>query len=477
MRSANNSLILLCAITFVSCGFIDLRQIGITIEPNNPDSVLPGMYSPVIIKFDTGMVKNEAENILQISSDLGTMRGDTFWEGNNLYFVPVSGWTAGVRYTLSLIGNVRSVDGRELRLSRFISFYAINKNTPPMLEWHSPSAGASVGTNDMVFEFHFSRSMDRISVESALALDGIGNKIFEWSDSNRKLKIIPDRALVPWILYQWNLRDSARSADGVPLPKTYSGYFLTNLDQTLPKVTGVYPVLFSDGSWYPTGADIETGLGIGQGIAVDFSKPMGDNVIRSLRFEPSLSGRTEYLSEKSVVYILTRDPDPDTTYTLIVSGDTRDREGLRLGADFRINFSPDIPFLNVLSFSSDGAVINLDSMKGNVIHVRADPATGECNFWLHFSLLFSFEEKINTPQRITVSPFFPRTLSPVALQYVSWEVSGDRLFMRWEGLTPSENENHYYRLAIPGGRGGISSGAGIFMKEDIILYLVTYGRQ
>ena len=469
-RSANNILIVLCVIILSSCGFMDLRQIGIKIEPNKTNSVLPEAHSPVILKFDTRMIKNEAESILQISSDFGTMRGDIFWEGNHLYFAPIPGWTAGVRYTLSLMGNARSADGRELRISHSVSFYAINKNAPPSLEWHSPSAGASVGTNNIVYEFHFSRSMNKLSVESALTLEGIGNKTFEWSDENKKLKVIPDKILSPWTMYRWTLRDTGQSADGVPLPGTYSGHFTTNLDQTLPKVTRVFPALFSDGIWYPTGANIETGLGIGQGIAVEFNKPMGENVLRSLRFEPSLTGRTEFLSEECVVFVFTRDPDPQTTYTLTVSGDSRDSEGLSIGYDYKLNFTPDIPYLNILSFTADNNVFDITSMKNNFIPVRVEPGTGECYFSLHFSLLFGLEEKLNTAQRITLSPFFPRTLAPVALQYVNW-ASDDRLFMRWEGLTPSENESHYYRLVIPGGRSGISSDTGIFMKEEIILYL------
>ena len=469
-RFQNNLLFLLCAILVSSCGFIDLRQIGISVEPNINDSVLPQAYSPVILKFDARMIKSDAENIIQISSDLGAMRGDTYWEENHLYFVPVSGWTPGVRYTLSLMGNIRAADGREMRLSHFVSFYAVNKNSPPLLERHSPAAGASIGTNNVVLEFEFSRSMNRLSVESALNIEGIGNKTFEWSNGDKKLKVIPDRALSPWTMYRWTLRDTGRSEDGVPLPGSFSGYFITDLDQTLPKVTRVFPVLFSGGAWHPTGADIETGLGAGEGIAVEFNKPMGENVLRSLRFEPSLTGRVEFLSEESVVYILTRYPDPQTTYTLTVSSDAKDREGLGIGSDFKINFSPDIPFLKILFFAAGENIYSAETMTDNVILIRVDPGTGEFFFSLHFSLLFNLEEKLNAAQRITLSPFFPRTLAPAALQYVNW-TSGDRLFMRWEGLAPSENEPHYYRLTIPGGRGGISSDTGIFMKEDINLYL------
>jgi len=205
-RLPNKFLLLLCATMFFSCGFIDFRQIKFSVEPDKTNSVLPEYFSPVILKFDTEMIKNDTEGILQISSDLGTVNGDKVWRGNALYFMPIQGWTAGVRYTMSLNGTVHSVDGRELRLEHFISFYAVNRNDPPVLEWHSPLSGESISVNNVFFDFYFSKSMDRLSVESALTVDGIGNKKFEWSDNDRRLKVAADKALSPWTLYKWNFK-------------------------------------------------------------------------------------------------------------------------------------------------------------------------------------------------------------------------------------------------------------------------------
>jgi hypothetical protein len=464
-------IILLCVLFLISCGFIDLRKIIFSIEPNEPDSILSDSSSPVILKFNTEMNKKNTEKILQVSSDNGVMKGDYFWERNILYFIPVPGWTVGIRYTLSFIGTIESVDGRDLRVEHFVSFYAVNKNSPPLLEWHYPANGAAVGTSDIVLEFIFSRSMDRLSVESALTIEGTGDKTFEWKNENKELKVTVDKALSPWTSYRWNLRDSAKSIDGVPLPKIYSGYFTTNLDKVFPCVVRVFPVLFSGGSWFPTGANIETGLASKQGIAIEFNKPMGENVLRSIRFDPSLSGRTEYLSEKSIVYILTKDPEPETMYTLIVSADTKDSEGLKIGNNYRINFIPDIPFLNILSFSKDSDLVVENITQNARFPVSITPVTGELFFIIRFSFPFSIEEKQNTAQKIILSPFFPRTLLPIALQYVSW-IGDDRLAMRWEGLKPGDTETpHYYKLTIPGGKSGISNGMGMYMKEDMIIYL------
>jgi hypothetical protein len=43
--------------------------------------------------------------------------------------------------------------------------------------------------------------------------------------------------------------------------------------------------------------------------------------------------------------------------------------------------------------------------------------------------------------------------------------------MWWEGLTPGSEEPHFYKLTIPGGKGGITMTDGTYMKEDFIVYL------
>jgi hypothetical protein len=180
--------------------------------------------------------------------------------------------------------------------------------------------------------------------------------------------------------------------------------------------------------------DIETDLGSGQSIAVEFNKIMSDNVLRSLRFEPSLTGRAEILSEKSIVYILSRDPEPGIVYTLIVSGDTMDSEGLRIGGDYRIAFIPDIILLDInsiLILVGKDNITEYQFISGSLFKVPIEPAAGLLNFTINFSQCFNEEEKKNTALRIMLSPFFPKSIPPIALQYVNW-VSGDQLNMTWE---------------------------------------------
>jgi len=117
-----------------SCGFVDLRPIGFSIEPDHTDTVLPSEYSRVSISFDTAMDTQTVDGIITISSDTGIVDGDVSWTGNTMYFSPVPPWTAGIRYVLKISGLVRSVNGRELRIEKYLCFYAIHNAPAPLLE-------------------------------------------------------------------------------------------------------------------------------------------------------------------------------------------------------------------------------------------------------------------------------------------------------------------------------------------------------
>ena len=465
-----NGLAVLFVVLFASCGFADLRPVEVSTSPGKSDMVLSGEYSPVSITFNTEMIRKEAENLLLVSSDMGMVDGDLSWNGNTLTFVPAAGWSAGTRYVLGLSGLARSVDGREIRLERNISFFAINRCAPPLVTWHSPADGESVSVNGLCIQMRFSGVMDRTAVESAFSADGMGDKCYEWADDDSLLTIIPDKTLSPWTMYRWTLKTTAKSADGVPLPKVFSAVFCTDLDRLLPEVSAVYPVLAAAGRWIPTGGSLEDGLGPGLGIAVEFNKPMADAAFRSLRFEPSLTGRTEKLSEKSMVFIPARDPEPEVAYTLIVSGDAKDTEGLKIGSDYRRVFIADIPYLRIMSINTSS--IEVYSNSNSILPVLVSEADGGLvRFTVHFSLPFTEEAKQKTALMISLTPFFPMSLDPIALRFVSW-ISDDRLSMEWERLIAgTSDEKHYYRLNFPGGRGGINNGGGMYFQQDISLYM------
>ncbi len=461
---------------FISCSFIDLTPIGISTVPKDGET-LSNSYTPVIIKFDTKMEKYEAEKIVTVSFSGGQLEGDLSWNGNDLYFLPVKGWYSGVKYILSLTGTVFSKDGRELRLDKHISFYAISKAAAPFLTTFSPADGESVGvTPDQggILKLYFSKPMDRMNTEEALSINGFSDKIFNWYDDDCRLEVNSKDSLSAWTTYNWTLSDKAVSRDGVPFAKTVSAQFSTNIDTIFPEVLRITPMIKSGVNWIDTGGNIETELGHAQAIGIVFNKDMDiDTMLRSISFSPTLAGRSEQLSNSSFVFIPDRNPDSEVTYTLTISGETKDSFGLKIGKDYVLYFTPDITFLKITNITVEGMTSIGEQYLGNGTSHKAKiiPPAGELKLSIKFSINFTAAAKADSISRISLDTFFPRTLSPIALRAAYW-LSDDTIRLEWEGLeTGTTDQPHYYQLIIPGSRGGITNGNGSFFKENINLFI------
>lgn len=482
---------LLCLVCF-ACAFADLRPIGISTVPANPWALLPEAESPVIICFDTEMEKSSVERALQVYSADGIAGGEMYWKEKNLYFNPAAPWKAGIRYTLKLSGAVTARDGRETTLAVDIPFYAVSRSPLPYVRAFSPSDGTSTGTSDPVLlQLDFSHQMDSRSSEEALKLDVPGEKIFEWLDDGKTLRVSSDKPLNPWTVYKWSISEKALSRDGAPLAKEFGGRFITDLERVFIGVVRAVPLIAPDpslaenspghaagdkcwGSWVPASISLEQGPGFAQGIGVEFNKaPDIDSLKRAFSFVPPLPGRVEMLSPVSAVYIPSKQPDPEAVYTMTISGALKDSDGLKMGNDYSVNFKTDIPFLYVRAVSFIQGEEKTAPESGGVFSAKVAPG-GIIRYIIHFSLLFDTEKPAVLEEsvfRISLRPFFPATLPPVSLRFVQW-ISSDKLLMEWEGPEAGiPGEAHFYRLVIPGGSGGLHNGRGSYLKEDFVLFL------
>jgi hypothetical protein len=435
------------------------------------------------------MMKTETEAVLQVNYYGGFVEGDLRWEGRTLYFVPASAWKPGVRYVLKLSGTAYSLDGRELLLSEVIPFFAVISAPVPYLQFVTPQDGASTPAfvpGETVLEFTFSLPMDRRAAEAAFSFDGSGPWHAEWLDDGRVLSIRCEKPLSPWTVYRWSFSEEALSGEGVPLAAQVSGSFITDDDRLRPAPLKIIPLLKGKEekpgiwkSWIPAGLDFENFencLGPGQGIGIEFNKPMdGESLRRSLGFSPSLPGRTEDLSPVSAVFIPDRNPDPGVVYTMTISGDVLDSRGLKMGDDYVLFFKADIPFLtiNSLTIEREDGIDEIETpARGGSSPAFIDvPGGGVLRFTLFFSFPFTPEAQASETFRISLEPFFPASLSssPVSLRFVSWLSSSCQVRMEWEGLEAGE-EPHYYRLSIPGGRNGINDGQGSYPEENFYFY-------
>jgi hypothetical protein len=377
-----------------------------------------------------------------------------------------------MRYTLSLEGTVYASDGREERIENYISFFAVSRSGRPYVVQVIPSDGESASVGPLpALRIYFSLPMDRTSTADALVIDGVSEREIEWSDDDRLLIVHCKQQLSPWTTYNWTLAKTALSREGAPLAAEAGGCFITDEDDLEPEVEEVTPLLNAGGGlWLRTGLDMERGLGPAQGIGVRFNKAMDqDSLLGCVRFEPSIAGRSELWGEDAVVFIPNRDPEPETNYVLVIRAGVKDTTGLTTANEFRLNFVPGIPYLEVLSLESGGETIEMPQANGSYA-VHLVPPEGLARLSLKFSRPFTTAQQAETIRTLSLEPFFPRSLKAAGLRTALW-LSDDAIFLEWEGLEKTGSGASYYRLSLPGGRGGINDGGGSYLKETYYLYL------
>ncbi|MCL1928587.1 MAG: Ig-like domain-containing protein [Treponema sp.] len=451
-------------------------MIGFSIYPDADNTILPEGSTSLSVCFDTPMDKLGTQKILSVQVSGSSVRGDLSWSGNELRFTPLESWLPGVRYTINLEGTIYAQDGREERIKKHVSFYALHREAAPYVVAYTPADGSSVGVRSEEGAFVsivFSQPMDRQSTIDAFYIDGVSERDFIWSADDTVLEIHPKNNLNPWMVYRWSLSNKAKGKNSVPLGREINCRFVTDADRILPAVINVFPLIRGNAGsglwWLKTGSPVETGLGPDQAIGIEFNKPMDESVLRTIRFEPPLAGRSEMWKPDTAVFIPDRDPEPEKTYTLIISADARDTGGLKMEKDFSLSFIADIPFLSIISLNAGFGGIVPDH--NGIYLTGAVMPEGICTITIRFSHSISPLSQSAIVLALRLETFFPGTLKPVSFRSARWW-SADTVVLQWEGIEQSTaGEKHYYRLVLPGGRGGISDGKGSYLKEDTFIFL------
>lgn len=468
------------AILLCSCGIVDLREVSVTTEPASSGAVLATAQTPVRVSFGTEVDRKEAEAAFSIASEIGSVDGDTTWDGASFSFLPIGGWKGGVQYRLKLTGSISCIDGREARPNIDLPFTAVRSAGAPWVTFSSPTDGASVGTraaDGAMIVLRFSEAMDPQSVQDALSLEPASELDFVWSEGGKVLTASPQSALSPSMAYRWTLGTDAGAVDGAPLARKISGAFITDGDRVPPTVLSARPAVRSGATWAETGGALED-LESGQAVRIEFSEPMNADTVRTaVRFEPTLSGFTDVISPTTIVFIPDKPPTSGVPYTFIVSADAADVAGLRLGADHREVFVPPVSPLSVGFIRTGGGqtasppYASETPPSGSGLEVALVAPDNTLTLTIHFSDQFDVTVRAAAVDLVTLTGFFPASTFDPDLRSVSW-TSPYEVSLTWEGLTKSfPTAPCLYLLTLEGGSGGIVNDAGHFLAENVQLIL------
>lgn len=463
------------ALSISSCEFINLRPVVVTTIPAFAYEVLASRDDSVTVTFSSDPERLEAERAFLVSSPSGIVEGDFCWNGPGFTWKPVAPWDPGVRYRLIMKGTIQSLDGRESRPEIDLPFFVLKPISQPLLLSYFPEQGLSVAVypkSVAILQLEFSETMDARETEAAFSLKPASDCKFTWNANLTSLSITPKDQLSACSVYHWSLGTGARARDGTPLGRKEGGSFITDLDSLPPEVARVYPVVRSGSGWVEVAADV-SGLDAGHSLAVLFSEAVEPaSATGGIRIEPGRAGRSDAVAPRLVVYTPEHDWLPGQPLTLVVSADVKDLSGLVTGEEYRVRFTPLVPWLEILAASS-GVDETTGDLSGSTIlpFELGNTPDGVCTLTLFFSAPFDAAGKTAVAERITLSAFFPAWLPAPALRDLCW-LSDDTVAMTWQGLlTNNAAATNYYRLQIPGGQGGLHSARQLWLKDDAVLYL------
>jgi len=466
------------ASTTNSCEIINLRPVVVITEPASAYEVLASRDDRVSVLFSSEPERLDAERTFLVKSPSGIVEGDFCWNGPGFTWKPVAPWDPGVRYRLILKGSMQSLDGREIRPEIDLPFFVLRSVSQPSLVSCFPEQGSSIAVRPepgTILQLDFSEAMDARETEAAFSLKPAIDFDFSWNGNLTSLFITPKNQLSACSVYHWNIGTGARALDGTPLGRSEAGSFITDLDSTPPKVERVYPVVRSGDSWVDVAEDV-SGVDSGHSLAVLFSEAVDPvSATGGIRVEPGQAGSSDAVAPRLIVYTPEHDWSPGIPLTLVVSADVKDSSGLATGEEYRVRFTPLVPWLEIRSASS-GVDATTSDLSGSTI-LPADLGNapdGVCTLTLLFSAPFDAASKTAAAERISLSSFFPAWLPAPALRDLCW-FSDDTVAMTWQGLlTNNAGTTNYYRLFIPGGQGGLQSANQLLLKDDAVLYLEVH---
>ncbi len=458
------------AAAFVSCGLVDLRPIGYATRPADRYDVV-GEGEAVWIEFDEDVDRDEAERRLGVEGASGGVSGDRRWEGNRLLFEPTPPWTPGVRYEFVFAGELRAANGRSDVFDVRIPFTAVRPVGAPRLVSSVPADGVSVPT-DVVLTFVFSEAMDRASVERAWSLSPSADCDFSWSADGTTLTARPRARLIPLRRYSWRVGTGAAAVDGAALGTTAEGSFVTDADAIPPRVTRTGPALKTGGVWDFTAPDAALAdLDVGQAAMIRFSEDVDPETARSaVRFEPTRRGVVELPDARTIVYRFEETPEPGVATELVVSASVRDLAGLAMIEEYRERFVPATEWLRVTSVGQEGGTPVADPAAGAVASFEAGDPNGDATLVVRFSRPLALAERIAAVSKIRCDAFFPASTLPPVLTQAAWRTATDELALTFTGFSESDAAvARFYRLTVPGGKGGVGDGNGRTLEADIVV--------
>ncbi len=318
--------------TELSFAFSTVPSITVTrVNPSNGSfdmridaPVLVAFNQPVVPANCAGQVAKADCPVLPLAFSPAAI-GDGLWVNTSLYrYTPLSGWAAGITYSVTLGSGFKSVAGD------LVSSYSWSFGTAaPAIQTKQPESGQKNVPLDADIRIAFNTPMDEEVTAGVFSLrnaDGaIVPGLITWEDASAVLVFTPTQPLTLSMRYNVRVGERARAVSSAPLRNSQGWSFET---VPAPSVLGFSP---DDGD---AGISIHEPMRISLGGGID-PQTLPDRI----RIEPSPDGLFQYFDATTHAYHLSWDRQPRTRYCVTVLPGIADVYGNQLAEEYTACFT------------------------------------------------------------------------------------------------------------------------------------------
>ncbi len=456
-----------------SCALItwDELQVGCSIEQDDYFFYAEGIDLVFSLEVDI----EDLRSAVTLERDEKSVRFDVEGDGRTATIIPVE-WSKGSKYQLSLKGTVGIVDGGTYDVFLQRTFIYGEEEKMFLLDESAAPKDTMDGLEEPLV-FVFNQSVDKVSFLDGFSLNPYTDLSTSFSDDGSVVVVRPKSK---WSLnkrYGWTLRNLV-SSEGYRLVQEYEGEFETLDSVELPLLEKLCPVEVRDGILYwHEQSKVDGQLRDAQGIGLVFSKPMDFvSVSNALAVTPVVKG--QLLPDRDnpcrFVWLPSQNWQIDTLYSLLIDDSASDTEGKTLFETSKCFFKVFNQHLAITNISLDDNLVVTDFDDKNLACFlpRCSDGTLACEGEICFSSPIELMSRFSITELVGFEPLFPITGENPVIESVDWNEDGTSVVIRWRGFTPSsDTEEYFYRLTIFGGKNGIKSMNGDYLKEDICVTL------
>jgi hypothetical protein len=490
-----NSFFLLIAIwQLFCCDIINLEQIQYSTFPAEREAIVgeTDLRQPIWIEFSITPNKTSAEDLFLVTSTTGNQNGDFSWQGNRLYFTPVPQWQKARRYVFSFNGELQAEDGRSFDIRCTVPFYAGEKGNLPELMGVTPQNGETVDVGTALI-LTFSQPIDQESFIDEFSLAPNTDYERVWDPTGTIVIITPEDQWNNLTQYNWHISDKLESTDGVKVVQSYSGSFLTQVDDTAPLIQSITAAAPDWITPFPDRAPPDlNNLCYKDAIKIAFSEPgiafcepvNYQTVQGAFHIEPSVVGFIHEIIDGADTYYVFLPEEGyvmDQLYHLTIDNTVEDLAGNKMLQNEERWFKPGgikpIVISDIVLVADSKTITTFNSPVP--ISINVVPAEGRYVFQIHFdpAAFSGFTDpdvQSAVAQAISCTQIAPTTFG-LSIYSINWP-NDHTLDIGFKGFLESTATKIYrYKIVIPGGATGIVNENGSRLTEDIFIYLEEDG--